>query len=90
MSTITTRADRTAQHPPSPASIPAHPRATAHRVGLIDRIALRIGVALVVWSRRARVLDGHAHRARRVQQSMAVEQREQQWQRLALQLLPPR
>ncbi|MGV3733440.1 MAG: hypothetical protein ACO1N6_08580 [Microcella sp.] len=90
MSTITTRADRTAQHPPSPASIPARPRPTAHRVGLIDRIALRIGVALVVWSRRARVLDGRAHRARRVQQSMAVEQREQQWQRLALQLLPPR
>lgn len=90
MSTITTRADHTAQHPPSPASIPARPRPTAHRVGVIDRIALRIGVALVAWSRRDRVLDDHAYRSHRVQQSMAVETREQHWQTLALQLLPPR
>jgi len=90
MSTITTRAENTAQHPPSPASIPTQPRREARRVGLIDRIALRVGVALVVWSRRARVLDDRAYRARRRQQTRAIEHRELQWQRLALQLLPPR
>lgn len=90
MNTITTRAVTTAQHPPSPASIPSRPRPAARRVGLIERIALRVGVALVAWSRRPRLLDDRAERERRGRLARSTAQREQQWQRLALQLLPPR
>ena len=90
MSTITTHAASTAQHPPSPASIPARSRAVARRVGLIDRLALRVGVALVAWSRRPRLLDERAEREQRLRLERSTAERERHWQRLALQLLPPR
>lgn len=90
MSTITTRAVTTAQHPPSPASIPSRSRPHARRVGLIDRIALRLGVALVAWSRRPRVLDDRVVQERRTHRELSIIERERQWQRMAMQLLPPR
>ncbi len=88
MSTITTRAVTTAQHPPSPAGIT--PRPAIRRVGLVDRVALRLGVALVAWSRRPRLLDDLDERARRVRLEQSTVARERQWQRQALHLLPPR
>ena len=36
-------------HPPQPVT------RTVRRVGLVDRLALHVGVALVAWSRRPRV-----------------------------------
>ncbi len=68
-------------HPPSPHS--------ARRVGIIDRLALRLGIALVAWSRRPRVLDVRDDHARRVQNALATERREREML-LRLSLLPPR
>lgn len=80
------------QHPPSPSPSPTTTTGLRRTrpVGLIDRLALRLGVALVAWSRRPRVLDDRAARARRVQSQRATERRERTMQRSALLLLPPR
>lgn len=88
MNTVTTPVGRIEQqHPPSSTTtVPQRVR----RVALIDRLALRLGVALVAWSRRPRVLDDRDARARRVQTVRATESRERAMQRHALQLLPPR
>lgn len=75
------------QHPPSP-SRDARPRSS--RVGLIDRLALRLGVALVAWSRRPRELDSRDRTARLVERELSTEQRERQMQRTMLLLFPPR
>ncbi|WP_439563553.1 hypothetical protein [Microcella sp.] len=89
MNTTTTTAlpGRQQQHPPSPT---VTNRAPARRVGLIDRLALRLGVALVAWSRRQRVLDARDERSHRVHSARATELRERQMQRSAMLMLPPR
>ncbi len=85
MNTVTTPEGRIhQQHPPS--STPSAPR-RVRSVALIDRLALRVGVALVAWSRRPRVLDDRDERARRVQSARATELRERAMQRDAFQLL---
>ncbi len=38
------------------------------RVGLLDRVALHVGVALVAWSRRPRAVQIHECRADQLQQ----------------------
>jgi len=83
----TTRPGRQQQQPPSPTH---GNRASARRVSLIDRLALRLGVALVAWSRRPRELDSRERRALRVDNVRATERRELAQQRLLLQLLSPR
>lgn len=83
----TTRQDRQHQHPPSTT---LENRASARRVGLIDHLALRLGVALVAWSRRPRVLDDRDERARRVRATQATQRRERAMQRTAMLTLPPR
>jgi len=86
--TVTTPVGRTEhQHPPSSTNDMTRQRP---RVGLVDRLALRLGVALVAWSRRPRELDSRDRLARRVERELSTEQRERQMQRLMLQLLPPR
>ncbi len=86
--TLATPVGRTEhQHPPSLTSDASWQR---HRVGLVDRLALRLGVALVAWSRRPREFDSRDRLARRVERELTTEQRERQMQRLMLQLLPPR
>ena len=81
------RPGRQQQHPPSTTLTT---RAPARRVGLVDRLALRLGVALVAWSRRPRELDSRDQLARRVQRELSTEQRERQMQRQLQLLLPPR
>ncbi|MBH0053723.1 MULTISPECIES: hypothetical protein [unclassified Salinibacterium] len=44
-------------HPPEPDPVEKPRPAAARRVGVIDRLALHLGVALITWSRRP-------HRAR--------------------------
>ncbi len=83
----TTRPSRQQQHPPSPTP---NNRAPAQRVGLIDRLALQLGVALVAWSRRPREHDSRERQARRIANARATEQREAAQQRMLLQLLSPR
>ncbi|KQV24556.1 MULTISPECIES: hypothetical protein [unclassified Microcella] len=87
MNTTTTRPSH-----PQPVR-PSRPRTRsvpARRIGLIDRIALHVGIALVQWSRRSTVAVRHDHRATRVNQELAREQRERQMQRTMLLTLIPR
>lgn len=42
-------------HPPQP--VPTHDQRTVRRVGLLDRAALHLGVALIKWGRRAKRLE---------------------------------
>ena len=76
---LLTRVDEQ-HHPPSP-----HRVANLRRVTLPDRIALRLGLALITWSRRPRTeplvreYNPHAHRER----EQYLRQREEQW-RLAM------
>ena len=84
----TTTADQTrstpTQHPPSRAA------AQPSRVHIPDRIALRLGLALITWSRRSRSPESWERRASRIEQQLAREAREHDALRRALQLGPPR
>lgn len=88
MNTVTTPVGHRHQHHPPSTTVPAPPR--VRHVALLDRLALRLGVALVARSRRPRVLDDRDERARRVQSVRAIERRERGVQRDALLLLPLR
>lgn len=73
-------------HPPNPLAPPARPA----RVSLLDRLALRLGLALVQWSRRSRVAVRHERRATRVEQQLAADRRERSNERALRLLVPPR
>lgn len=77
----------------SPTVRAAHPSTRsvpARRVGLVDRVALHIGIALVQWSRRTTVAVHHDRRAARVRQELDREQRERQAARTLMLTLMPR
>lgn len=77
-----------AQHPPSqPTSTWSTPRA---RVRLVDRLVLRLGLALITWSRRSRTPESWERRSTRIEQELARETRERAALRLALRTAPPR
>lgn len=82
--TTQARQSRAAQHPPSP------PGPHARRVALLDRLALRLGLALITWSRRRGAPESWERRASRVEQALAVAARERANERRARQLAPPR
>ena len=72
------------QHPPSrTAARPA-------RVRIADRIALRLGLALITWSRRSRTPETREHRAARIEHELAREARERATLHRALTHSPPR
>jgi len=72
------------QHPPSrSAEQPV-------RVRLADRIALRLGLALITWSRRSRTPETRERRATRVEHELAREARERATLHRALTHSPPR
>ena len=75
-------------HPPQPMLEPST-RYEARRVGMLDRIALHVGVALIKWGRRPRVVASHERRANRVTQQFARLERERQYERSARLMLPP-
>lgn len=85
MNTVTTSERRDTSHPPAPV---AH--RPARRVGLADRLALRLGVALVTWSRRPLTLESRERRASRVEQQLARLAREQSAERSLRLTTPPR
>ncbi len=86
---LSTRVDEQSRHhPPSWLSQSTAPP----RVGLADRVALHLGLALVTWSRRPRRVVEHTARharqsARRLAEARAV--RESEWA-LRLHLGQPR
>jgi hypothetical protein len=45
-------------------------------VSLPDRIALRLGLALITWSRRTHRPESRERRANRIEQHLAARQRE--------------
>lgn len=48
----------------------------ARRVGLVDRVALHLGVALITWGRRPILVESRERRANRVEQHLATLERE--------------
>ncbi|HWR84664.1 MAG TPA: hypothetical protein VN200_01585 [Rhodoglobus sp.] len=72
-------------HPPQPVdtALDYEPR----RVGLIDRLALHVGVALITWGRRPHG-ESRERRANRVEQQLARLERERVAER-TLRLLEP-
>ena len=87
LSTAPGRSGQPAHPPPTPRI--AAPR-QARRVSLIDRAALRLGLALITWGRRPLELESRERRARYAEQYLARLERERlarRWQGLNL---PPR
>ena len=72
------------QHPPSPAV------AQPTRVRIPDRIALRLGLALITWSRRSSTPETWERRASRIEQELAREAREREALHRALTQAPLR
>lgn len=60
------------------------------RVSLVDRLALRLGVALITWSRRPLVLESRERRAHRVERELARLAREAAAERALRLTVPPR
>ena len=60
------------------------------RVGLVDRIALHLGVALIAWGRRPSAIASRERRATRVEQQLARLERERHYERSARLTLPVR
>lgn len=62
------------EHPPQP--VHAHEERSARRVGLLDRAALHLGIALITWGRRTRKIESRERRANRAEQHLARLARE--------------
>ncbi|MBK4346235.1 hypothetical protein [Lacisediminihabitans changchengi] len=76
---LTTRPGRTVHH--EHLNQPEHV-VVVRRVGLLDRAALHLGVALVTWSRRPLELETRERRANRAEQHLARLAREREAERL--------
>ena len=86
--TVTTHPGRRDHYPPQPVETLIRP---ARRVGLADRLALHLGVALIAWGRRPGVLpESRERRASRVEHRLAQLAREQDCERLLLLTVPRR
>ena len=72
-------------HPPQPVNA-YRPR----RVPLLDRLALHVGLALVMWGRRSRALESRERRANRVEHELARLERERIAERSMRLTLPMR
>jgi hypothetical protein len=67
--TLSVQVDRAVEHPPQPA-------ASVRRVGLVDRLALHVGLALITWSRRPdSARPSHDQRNARVAREREAERR---------------
>jgi hypothetical protein len=60
------------------------------RVGLLDRAALTLGIALIKWGRRPRLIETRERRATRVEHQLARIARERAHERRAYLTLPIR
>jgi hypothetical protein len=101
---LTTRSTDRDDHPPptplTPTPLTTMPLSTtapraAPRLRLIDRLALRVGLALITWSRRQRATEAKAvesreRRANRVEQQLATLERERAAERMLRLTVPLR
>ncbi len=78
MNTTLSTAPGRHDHPPIS---PVVETRAVRRVGLVDRVALHLGVALIAWSRRRRTPESRERRAARVEQQLARLERERAAQR---------
>ncbi|MEO7348842.1 MAG: hypothetical protein ABIW32_03120 [Terrimesophilobacter sp.] len=85
--TRTPQETRRHEHPPQ-LVVHMHPT-VARRVGLVDRIALHLGVALITWGRRPLTIESRERRANRVEQHLARLERERAAERMR-HLIAPR
>ncbi len=83
-STLSTAPERL-DHPPQPAAV-RQPR----RVDLLDRVALRVGLALIRWGRRPRPVESRERRAGRIEQQLGRIDRERAAERILRLTVPPR
>ncbi len=68
------------EHPPQQAE--TQYRYEVRRVGLADRVALHLGVALVKWGRRPLTVETRERRANRVEHLLARLAREREAERM--------
>ncbi|CAN5273346.1 hypothetical protein BH11ACT4_BH11ACT4_19640 [soil metagenome] len=85
--TLSTAAGRH-DHPPQPPT--SHPVYQARRVGLVDRLALHLGIALVKWGRRPYPVESREQRANRIELQLDRLERARIAERTLRLLLPPR
>lgn len=85
MNTTLSTAPERLDHPPRPPAA-QQPR----RVNLLDRIALRIGLALITWGRRPRSIESRERRATRIEQQLGRIERERAAERRLRLTLPLR
>lgn len=81
MNTVMTIERDRHEHPPQHAESYRH---EVRRVGLVDRAALHVGVALVKWGRRPLAVESRERRANRVEQRLALLERELAAERMRL------
>ena len=75
-------------HPPQPSL--AAVQQPVRRVNLLDRLALHAGVALIKWGRRPLTIESRERRANRVEQQLARQSRERNYERAQRLTLPVR
>ncbi|HEY4267615.1 MAG TPA: hypothetical protein VGM94_05435 [Galbitalea sp.] len=73
-STLST-VDRRHEQPPDRAVV-SHQPATSIRVGVVDRVALHLGIALIKWGRRPVSVESRERRANRIEHQLACIARE--------------
>jgi hypothetical protein len=83
---LSTRSSRS-DHPPRRRHLAERPAAAVRRVSLIDRAALRLGLLLITWGRRANHFSREQLEARHELEA-AREQRELHSERMLLLNLP--
>ncbi len=74
MSTTMSTAPGRRDHPPDPA--PETTLTAVHRVSIVDRIALQLGVALIKWGRRPRLIPTRERIAAVVEHRLDEQSRE--------------
>ncbi|WP_055812437.1 hypothetical protein [Leifsonia sp. Root112D2] len=84
---VSTTSDRH-DHPPQP--VPALHTRPERRVALLDRAALHLGMALIMWGRRTRAIESRERRASRHEQYLTRLARERAAERWISLNLPPR
>jgi hypothetical protein len=85
MNTTLSTARGRVDHPPQPVE---RSQRFVRRVGLLDRLALHIGVALITWGRRPSVAPTRAPGANRFEQPLPRVELDRSWDRAA-RLTPP-
>lgn len=80
--TLTRTPQETRLHEHPPQQVVSTHRTVVRRVGLIDRLALHLGVALITWGRRPLTIEPHERRANRLEQHLARRERERSAERM--------